>query len=251
MYNYNMKTVGGRPCSGAEETVGTGMFGHFYDRLMEKTGNYYSRICNSNEEKRLWEICERKQLKEYFARVSLRTLISEIAFFKEKRLLQGNSPEKEYEDYINMYLKKEAYIHELFGRYPVMEEEIGRGIRYFAENLKRFAEHLKQDLDKIRGMTPSFSSGGYIPRRIVPLSSDAHFHHRSVIKAELQNGLNLVYKPRSLRGEALFYELYAVFCRENGLESCGIRMVGGEDHGWMEFAGQRECRDEEEVKEYY
>lgn len=246
-----MKTAGGRSGRGAEEAAGSGAFGYFYDRLIEETGKYYARICDSEEEKRIWEICEEKQLKEYFARVSLRTLISEIAFFKEKRLLKGNSPEQEYWDYINTYLQEESYIRGLFRRYPVMEEEIRRGIRYFAENLKRFAGHLKQDLDKIRGMAPSPSIGGYVLRRVVPLSSDYHFHHRSVMEAEFQNGVKVIYKPRSLRSEALFYEVYAAFCRANGLESCGIRMAGGEDHGWMEFAEQRECRNEEEVKEYY
>src|SRR5262249_24058858 len=82
--------------------------------------------------------------------------------------------------------------------------------------------------------------------------SDRHFGGRTVTECVLHTGERVIYKPRSVAGEAAFYRFVA-WLNAHGLPY-GLKVIHELDqgsHGWMEAVPAIACRTDSEVERFY
>jgi type 2 lantibiotic biosynthesis protein LanM len=81
---------------------------------------------------------------------------------------------------------------------------------------------------------------------------ETHCAGRAVAALRFASGLEVVYKPRSLRIDAAFYGLLE-WLREAGLspEQRVLRMLDRGDYGWVEYVHPRPVAGEAELRDYY
>lgn len=82
--------------------------------------------------------------------------------------------------------------------------------------------------------------------------SDPHDNGRSVIILKMQDGVRIVYKPKSLNGDDLVAGLISLL-RETGFAlpihlPCYLKRVG---YGWVQFIESVPCKSRAEVDDYY
>lgn len=82
--------------------------------------------------------------------------------------------------------------------------------------------------------------------------SDPHHHSQTVTALIFDGGHRLVYKPRSCRNEAHWFETLRLINRAGfrPLFRCP-RLLDRRSHGWMEFVPAGACRSLEEVRQFY
>ncbi|HEU5373948.1 MAG TPA: type 2 lanthipeptide synthetase LanM family protein, partial [Ktedonobacteraceae bacterium] len=93
------------------------------------------------------------------------------------------------------------------------------------------------------------------PERVVqmqPALSDMHTGRRCVMALTFDNGVRLVYKPRALGMEEIFYTLLSR-CHAQGADlPCKIpALLTRAEYGWMEFITYEPCQDQPALLRYY
>jgi type 2 lantibiotic biosynthesis protein LanM len=85
-----------------------------------------------------------------------------------------------------------------------------------------------------------------------PALSDPHHGGRTVWAVTFANGLQLIYKPRSLAPEQFYYDLITHLATQNlPLHLQPLPMLTRPDYGWVQRALPAPCPDEAGIKRYY
>lgn len=136
-----------------------------------------------------------------------------------------------------------------FTQYPVLARLLSNSTDSWARNVSEFALALGDDLPDIRRVF-----GGDTPPRlavaVTPSLSDKHDGGRTVALVEFDNGLKLVYKPRSIGIEQAWFSLLALL-NEHGGGFYLLKVLERKGHGWVEAAMRAPCRDASEAKNFY
>jgi type 2 lantibiotic biosynthesis protein LanM len=84
-----------------------------------------------------------------------------------------------------------------------------------------------------------------------PCSSDPHHGLRAVAMLRLESGERIIYKPRTIRDEALWNELLEL-CNHLGapIDFRSYRVLEYGDYGWTEYVPGAPCHDAKEVRRY-
>lgn len=71
--------------------------------------------------------------------------------------------------------------------------------------------------------------------------SDSHVEGRTVSKVTLDNGRKIMYKPRSLRKEAVYQEVYSWVCGQNHIEAMKVCVIDCGEYGWEQMVRKEPC----------
>lgn len=82
-------------------------------------------------------------------------------------------------------------------------------------------------------------------------ASDAHRGGRSVLRLELADGSNVVYKPRSLQLDAAWRGLIERLNHDAPLRLRAPAVTSMGDYGWVEFIEHTPCDSERDCEEFY
>ena len=207
-------------------------------------------------------------LKEILFTVAIRPIISELHILKKLGLLCGHTPEEEYDYFVRHYLKDPEYQQGFFGKYPeayrlcqTVEKKEHAFYQEITTRLAKDHEAIVQNVCHGKG----FKTFKKIDLNI----GDRHNYGRSVSKILLDNGINIYYKPHSLKKTICYQDIYELLCVKAGLENRIQRDCSREteredltdtgkvpyldcgDYGWEGEVKKRDCENGEQVKHYF
>ncbi|MBW4450417.1 MAG: type 2 lantipeptide synthetase LanM family protein [Spirirestis rafaelensis WJT71-NPBG6] len=135
-----------------------------------------------------------------------------------------------------------------FQKYSVLARLVATAMDLWAEEKAEFLQRLASDLPTIQ---QNFEDTGQVV--VIQLNlSDLHNRGRSVIALTFASGLKLIYKPRGLSLEAVYFNLLA-WCNQQKvlLPFKLVKVIDCKTHGWMEFVEHLPCEDEAAAQRYY
>lgn len=189
-------------------------------------------------------------LKEILFTVAIRPIISELHILKKLGLLCGHTPEEEYDYFVRHYLKDPEYQQGFFGKYPeayrlcqTVEEEEHAFYQEITTRLAKDHEAIVQNVCHGKG----FKTFKKIDLNI----GDRHNYGRSVSKILLDNGINIYYKPHSLKKTICYQDIYGTLCERAEFENKKVPYIDYGDYGWEGEAKKQDCENEEQVKRYF
>jgi lantibiotic modifying enzyme len=138
----------------------------------------------------------------------------------------------------------------LFGRFPVLAGLWVSAIRQWRDHIFEVLERVKKDRDTISRLFFNDRSLGSI-KDMRPGLSDPHHGGRSVTLLQFESG-RLIYKPRSGRGEATWFELLQRM-NANGFapKLRAARVLDRRSYCWMEHVEAGSCKNERAVRRFY
>lgn len=144
-----------------------------------------------------------------------------------------------------------AGLSRFFRHYPVAARLVATVTLFWVEFTSEFLRRLERDRSTLAlHFTANEPLGNVIA--IQAGMSDPHQGGKTVIIVSFQQGLKLVYKPRSMAVDALFFDLVR-FVNSSG-RNLGLRVLkvlDQGDYGWMEFAEHLPCENQRAVRRFY
>lgn len=182
--------------------------------------------------------------------LALRTLIAVMSILKQKGELKGEDPKGEYAYFVSHYLMDPAFCKNILEKYPMIPDLFMKHLVQLGDYLSEFVRHFQTDQ---KAITDFFFGGEAVGdiKKIDMNFSDAHFGGKSVIKVYFENDRRLIYKPRSMKNDVLYQEIYGTVAAACGLDVCEYKILDREDYGWSEFLNRDICETTEQLHRYY
>jgi type 2 lantibiotic biosynthesis protein LanM len=203
----------------------------------------------------------KRQLLVNLKRISVKTLMLEFSILKLKnqkisvflfrQQTEGQTNNKfvnqQYKSFINEL--KSGGLLSLFKKYSVLARLVAITVELWIEEKLEFLQRLANDLPLIQ---KTFAQELSQVAKVNLNLSDFHHKGRSVIALEFATGLKLIYKPRTLGLEKVYFQLLSWFNQDKALLPFKIvEVIDCHTHGWMEYVENLPCSDEAAVRRYY
>lgn len=189
-------------------------------------------------------------LLERLGKISLGILMFEMYLCKKTGKLNGRNSEEEYDYYNNNFLSKNSYKQELFNIYPCLL----RSVTETVENLSSYYVLLLERLNKDKNEIANKFCGGLEFKNVVEISSnisDSHKKGNRVSILKLDNGTKIVYKPRSLKIEKVYFDFLGKINAGCKYEMYEPKILDCQEYGWEEFVYYKSCKTEDEIRRYF
>ena len=183
-----------------------------------------------------------------------RTLVLELHVAKLTESLQGDTPEGRFQSFVNQ-MSEPGRTLTLLEEYPVLARQLALAADQWETVCLEFLERLTQDQYEIRA---KFEMGAD-PLKLVNVDGgkgDTHRRGRSVLIAEFESGLKVVYKPRRMSLDQHFQDLLdwvnhklPAPSGQPAFRTLGVLDRG--EYGWVEFVDGSGCTDSEQIKRFY
>jgi type 2 lantibiotic biosynthesis protein LanM len=178
-----------------------------------------------------------------------RTLTLELNVARLQGLLEGDTPEERFLDFINRSANSHVALSILHD-YPVLARELVTRLENWLKSSSEFVKDLLQDRDVLQ---ETFGVGNL--DELVAIRTglgDRHRGGRTVSSLTFGSGKKIIYKPRSLSIDAHFQGLLGWINQASDYFSFRtIKIVDFGNHGWTEFIEKEECKNKEEVENFY
>jgi type 2 lantibiotic biosynthesis protein LanM len=163
--------------------------------------------------------------------------------------LQGNSSKDQYRLFIRGMLngKLLSFLQE----YSVLARLLSVTTDLWVDATEEFLQRLASNWGNIQQTFQGETELGQVVN-VQSDISDPHNNGRSAIAVTFDSGLKLIYKPKDLGSEQVYFKLLAWF-NDHGapLPFKLLKILNYSTHGWVEFVEHLPCQDEGEVKRYY
>ncbi len=220
------------------------------------------------------QITLERSLLQYLASISAWTLFQDFSEFRSSGNLlrdflllriQGGDSQEKYHAFIQKLFQDGLL--SLFQNYSVLGRLVATAIDFWVEATAEFLNRLATDWLEIQ---QCFSEDTPLEQVIAlkPNLSDSHNRGRSVIALTFNTGLQLVYKPKDLGLDVVFYQLLD-WCNQHGNSSSLfsprlpgtqgdtplafkiLQVLNRSTHGWVEYVESQPCEDEAAVQRFY
>ena len=201
--------------------------------------------------KRLSSICESTlELEFAIFKVFHQSVISRISNnLKRNSTDDDNYSQAIYRGFINQIL--EGGLTSLFEKYPVMAKLLGTITNFWVEATQEFLLRLESDLTEIEEKIYLAEGVGQVCTILNDIS-DYHNSGRSVIIMKFFSGFKLVYKPRNITIEKVYFDFLDWLNKQSILLPFKIlKVIDKSTYGWVEFVNYSSCQTKEEVCNYY
>ena len=192
----------------------------------------------------------KEQLAHRLQKLCIRTLIVEIHDYDDRGDLKGKDPKEKYEYFCKEIIKKEEVIQKILVRYTVLFQCIEEAVKNMAAFYADIIECFQKDRQAIQQM---FCQGKEV-RSIHGIKggfSDVHNKGRCVVRVLLDNGVEILYKPRSMDNEKRYAEMLKWLDRETGISQYDYAILSYSDHSWCSIVGYASCDSQKELEDYY
>ena len=203
-----------------------------------------------------WDICSSNIIIDYFKtlvnklqKVCIRILILEIQMYKNSGLLNGNDIKEEYQFFVNEIMDEQFQIN-IEEKYPLVVRSIGEVISSCSCLYSHAINRLLEDKDEIEAVICNNISFTKLDSIIGDIS-DSHCGGKSVLKLNLNNGKQIIYKPHSVNNEKCFNEFAYNLGNYIGIKMYKVSIIDRHDYGWVECIENIQCTSEEQVYNYY
>ena len=135
-------------------------------------------------------------------------------------------------------------------RYPMLARLLASRSEYWIDATGELLTRLDADEPALRSAL-RVGPGTLRVQRIRAALSDSHNRGRRVSLLHLSSGATVVYKPRSLALDRIFFDLLDLLNeRWNGPAFRILRVIDRDTHGWAEGVEAEPCRDMAQVKRF-
>ena len=176
-----------------------------------------------------------------------RTLILETNIARLEGKLEGDTATGRFHSFLKG-LEDPARRGELFALYPVMGRVCIEYLEQWRDASAEFLTRLTRDHQEIQLV---YGETGEL-ERISGGVGDAHRSGRSVLIAQFERGLRLVYKPRPMAVDSAFQDLIR-FLNDSGHAPSlrELSILARDGYGWSEFVEFKECAGVADVELFY
>lgn len=87
--------------------------------------------------------------------------------------------------------------------------------------------------------------------RITGDFSDVHNRGHQVLKIQLESGIEIFYKPRSMDNEKIYNELLQWISKRTNITQYSYRFLSKKNYSWSLVVYYKECDTVEQLREYY
>src|SRR5205823_2910331 len=173
-----------------------------------------------------------------------RTLVLEMHVARLQGELEGETADARFRNFVERLRDPEIALS-IFEEYPVLAQQLAIAVDQWVEVNLEFLQRLSDDWPEIRAAFWPDTDPGTLTEAHGG-AGDGHCGGRSVMVLGFSSGARLVYKPRSLAGDAHFQQLLE-WLNERGDQPPfrRIALLDRGDYGWMEFIEAGPCESEE------
>ncbi len=186
------------------------------------------------------------------------TLILEFSIYRQRsvspfsRLMEfaaDNHSSEVYSAYVNRMF--DSGWEKFFAEYSVLAKSAYFLTDYWISNTKEFMARLNSDHQEIVQKFYKGKDTGQLLEMTGGLS-DSHNGGKSVFQLKFESGLKLIYKPKSIDLEEVYFKILENM-NKTGLENKFriLTTVNRDHYGWVEFIEPDDCTNEEEVERFY
>lgn len=136
----------------------------------------------------------------------------------------------------------------MFQQFPVLQgkirETVENAVSYYAEVIEWFVKDRKNICEKLCQDA----------RRITKISgnfSDVHNHGKQVLKVSLDNGREILFKPRSMENEQVCHEMLQWLGEKTGIKQMSYPFLSYSNHSWSTIVEYKHCKTEKQLENYY
>ena len=229
----------------------TGRFDHYF--------HYLRHAVLECVEKSLWEKelniplitpSLQQSLEDQFRKIALRSLILEMNVCHRLGELSGNTQEEKYHSFVTSCLLNQEWLTQFTEDYPLLHRYLSQTMQNAVVHLTEAIERFYIDRDQINQRFFSENPCTSISE-VEGTGSDGHKGGKSVLIFYLDNGENLVYKPRSLAVDCGYQEMVSWIAEGIGISYRWNKTWDRGEYGWSEWVPGADCETMEQLKDYY
>lgn len=190
-----------------------------------------------------------RSLFEECYQMSIRVLVEE--YEKERSLLLDWNDERGAENEYNRKLKNSQYQKQLFIKYRELKRLIIVRSSWFCDYVEEILDKTEKNIEHIRAM---IDPGAVVLDYVDMDAGDSHNGGRRVCVLHFSGDVKIVCKPRSQESEKAFEKTLGFInrCGAEGYRKLEFfHYVGDKDFLWSEFVAHTECRNREDVRDYF
>lgn len=215
-------------------------YGHHLLRLKIQEDEIFQRILSDFEEQLMMRLRD----------ISIRVLIVEMHDYDSGGYLKGKDSREKYEYFCKEIAAKKSYIQRVFDRFPVLcrciKEAVENTVDFYTDIMNWFHADKQAIQQKLCGG----ESVNYI-QRIKGGFSDVHNKGRYVVRVLLDNGIEIICKPRSMETEKRYSEMLKWLAGETQIDQYEYEILSYSDHSWCTIVEYASCGSEKELGHYY
>lgn len=181
------------------------------------------------------------------AEMCTKTLLAEFYAYKESRIYVESKGSSLYNEYYRK-IEEKAEINRILEKYTVLFEVISNYLKQRIRYVKECIEDFERDKNDIFDKFGFRDDVTIYSIRIT--SGDTHHEGRKVANVIIGED-TILYKPRSLETEHIFYDLTDILCKEEKFCFRRLKDVTKDKHSWQEWVSYQEAETIEDVKCYY
>ncbi|WP_353112406.1 type 2 lanthipeptide synthetase LanM [Microbacterium sp.] len=164
--------------------------------------------------------------------LGIRSLVHDINARREAGSLRGATAEDRYLDYCRRWSSE--FGPALLERLPILDNQLRRLIADHRRVAAETSDRLHRDIAALRDFVGS-PTGRVVS---VDASGDTHVGGRAVGVVTFDDGARVVYKPRTIDGEAGWERLAASLSSGSPFELAAARTLSRDGYGYIEFVEQ-------------
>ena len=183
-------------------------------------------------------------------RICLRTLLAELQSYKQNGKLIGKDIKEEYIYFCEEIVCKTEFIEWILEEYPVLRKCVEDRIKNLTLYYTEIILHFEKDCKSIQHTICK----GVKVQNICKISSgfsDVHNNGRQVVKVLLDNGIEVLYKPRSMENEQNYQSLLKWMEEKTNISQKYYNIISYMDYSWSEIINYKTCNFKEMVHRYY
>jgi type 2 lantibiotic biosynthesis protein LanM len=179
-----------------------------------------------------------------------KTMVLELNIARLEGRLEGTTARERFVHFTERLSRRETAC-KLLSEYPVLARQLVCGVEHWIDFSAEFLGHLAVDWEEIAKLFNCNSKSGRLAEAVAG-AGDTHRRGRSVLIARFEDGLKLVYKPRSIAVDVHFQEfLQWVNAKGASPQFRTLKLLNREGYSWVEFVQTAGCQSREEVVRFY
>lgn len=182
--------------------------------------------------------------------ISIRTLIVEMHDHDSAGHLEGENAREKYEHFCKEIVAKGDFVRRIFEHYPVLCRCIEEVVQNTAEFYTDIMNWFRTDKQAIQQRLCNGRSVDHI-QGIKGGFSDVHNKGKYVVRVLLDNGMEILCKPRSMETEKKYSEMLQWLSKETQIDQYEYAILSYSDHSWCAIVEYASCDSKEELECYY
>jgi type 2 lantibiotic biosynthesis protein LanM len=179
-----------------------------------------------------------------------KTMVLELNIARLEGRLEGTTARERFVHFTEHLSRRETAC-KLLSEYPVLARQLVGCVEHWIDFSAEFLERLAADWEEIAKLFNHGPKSGRLAEAVAG-AGDTHRRGRSVLIARFENGLKLVYKPRSIAVDVHFQQFLQWVNAKGAIPQLRtLKLLNREGYGWVEFVQTGGCESREEVVRFY